>query len=348
MAREVFQAGKKVDLNRDLSSYIGQRKDGESIDVAVDREFDKIFAEATTGHDWWSMFNPKISQFRQKQLEELAGPYGVADIAGATIKDPVVRKSMKDLYYSRLIESRGVGEKTEIMRDVMITMGKRFGYEQNPDTGKINLVERPILTYAQATVPVTKFGSETKPNIQLSQENIDNDVVNKALSASQFMSPEMAEGLRQVGNKGNGYESHLHYRANDNYGGPQTYTVTMVDHYGRPFVISDSYSYDFNHSSQNESYQKAVNALKTDKMKQIWSMMGLMDRNILQSSFESFERTKNDRSLIPIINGIQDIIYNTSPTAPPEFIQQFGEPLTDDERAEFFYMVENFFSLGWR
>lgn len=348
LAREVFQAGKKVDLNRDLSSYIGQRKDGESIDVAVDREFDKIFAEATTGHDWWSMFNPKISQFRQKQLEELAGPYGVADIAGATIKDPVVRKSMKDLYYSRLIESRGVGEKTEIMRDVMITMGKRFGYEQNPDTGKINLVERPILTYAQATVPVTKFGSETKPNIQLSQENIDNDVVNKALSASQFMSPEMAEGLRQVGNKGNGYESHLHYRANDNYGGPQTYTVTMVDHYGRPFVISDSYSYDFNHSSQNESYQKAVNALKTDKMKQIWSMMGLMDRNILQSSFESFERTKNDRSLIPIINGIQDIIYNTSPTAPPEFIQQFGEPLTDDERAEFFYMVENFFSLGWR
>jgi len=348
LAREVFQAGKKVDLNRDLSSYIGQRKDGETIDVAVDREFDEVFAEATTGHDWWSMFNPKISEFRQKQLEELAGPYGVPDIAGATIKDPVVRKSMKDLYYSRLIESRGVGDKTEIMRDVMITMGKRFGYEQNPDTGKINLVERPILTYAQATVPVTKFGSDTKPNIQLSQENIDNDVVNKALATSQFMSPEMAEGLRQVGNKGNGYESHLHYRANDNYGGPQTYTVTMVDHYGRPFVISDSYSYDFNHSSQNESYQKAVNALKTDKMKQIWSMMGLMDRNILQSSFESFERTKNDRSLTPIINGIQDIIYNTSPTAPPEFIQQFGEPLTDDERAEFFYMIENFFSLGWR
>jgi hypothetical protein len=52
--------------------------------------------------------------------------------------------------------------------------------------------------------------------------------------------------------------------------------------------------------------------------------------------------------LTPIINGIQDIIYNTSPTAPPEFIQQFGEPLTDDERAEFFYMIENFFSLGWR
>jgi len=350
LAREVFQAGKKVDLNRDLSSYIGQRKDGETIDVAVDREFDEVFAEATHGHDWWSMFNPQISEFRQRQLEEFAraGGLKVAEIKGATVKDPVIRQAMKDIYFSRLIESRGIGAKKEIMRDVMITMGKRFGYQENPETGKVNLVERPILTYAQATVPVTKFGSETKPNIELTQENIDNDVVNKIMAGNSFMSKEMAEGLSLVGSDSPLNKSYLHYTANDNYGGPQTYTVTMVDRDGRPFVVADSYSYDFNHSSQNENYQKAVNSLKSDKMKQIWSMAGLLDRQVLQGSFDAYERTQNDRSLIPLMNGIKDIIYNTSPGAPPEFIEQFGSPFTKEEASEFMYMLESFYGLGWK
>lgn len=350
LAREVHQSTKSVDLNRDLSQYIGQRKDGVSIDVAADNMFDEVFGEATTGHDWWSMFNPQISEFRQKQLEEFAsaGGLSVADIAGASIKDPIIRDAMKSVFFSRLVESRGVGSKTEIMRDVMITMGKRFGYEENPQTGKINLVERPILTHAQATVPVTKYGNETKPNIQLTQDNIDNDVVNKALSASQFMSKEMADGLGLVGSDSPLAKSHLHYRANDNFGGPQTYTVTMVDKDQRPFIISDSYSYDFKHSSQNENYQKAVNGLSTNRMKNFWSLGGLLDRQVLQGSFDAYERTQNDRSLVPIINGIKNIIYNTSPGAPPEFIEQFGSPLTKEETAEFMYMLESFYGLGWK
>ena len=158
----------------------------------------------------------------------------------------------------------------------------------------------------------------------------------------------MADGLGLVGSDSQLAKSHLHYRANDNFGGPQTYTVTMVDRDGRPFIISDSYSYDFKHSSKNENYKKAVNGLSTNRMKNFWSLGGLLDRQILQGSFDAYERTQNDRSLVPIINGIKNILYNTSPGAPPEFIEQFGSPLTKKETDEFMYMLESFYGLGWK
>jgi len=63
-----------------------------------------------------------------------------------------------------------------------------------------------------------------------------------------------------------------------------------------------------------------------------------MDQSLLQSGFDSLERTRSDRSF----SGLMNIFNNT-------FRSDIGdELLTAEEKDEFFYMLDRITSLGWR
>ena len=83
---------------------------------------------------------------------------------------------------------------------------------------------------------------------------------------------------------------------------------------------------------------KSVDLLKTDRMKNFWSVYGLMDQSLLQSGFDSIERTRSDSSFDVLFN-----LYNST------FRADIGEePVSPEEKDDFFYMLDRITSLGWR
>ena len=188
-------------------------------------------------------------------------------------------------------------------------------------------------------------------DLRISTENIDNDIKNTYLRGSNIVSPELQKQMAMIGTdqKVEGREKPtLHYIANENYGGDQTYSVILKDAYGKPHLIDESYTYDFKRTEAYgdgfavSSYTEALTQLNTDRAKQFWSAYGAMDPALLQSTFDRLEKNRNDRSINGLITAYNKVASFLGGTA--RSIDPFNEQEVDD----FFYMIDRITSLGWR
>lgn len=351
-AQAAYEGFRDIDINKGIQRLVGNRVDGKMLDKAVDDEFDKAFAGAVTGHDWWSLFNPKISPERQAMLREFADSAGLSmgDLSTAIIRDSVVREGLKGIWLQRWEASKGQGNPVEIMRSAMQSIGKRFGYEEDTATGQIYLVERPILHFAQATVPGRTLNDGTViPSVQLSQSMIVEDVVKKYLQSGPegaLRNEVVDEAVRMALDPNNLNASDVTFHPNSNFGGVQTYTVIVTDHNGIPYTIANNYSYDFNTSIQNPYFQKVMDTMKSSKVKEFYSVFGLMDTHRIQAAFENYHQTGSDMSLFPLIQSLNEVRLLTSPGASPEYIKSLGEPWKYEEVQELMRVWNNLIAWG--
>jgi len=351
-AQASYEGYRDIDINKGIQRLVGNRLDGKKLETAVDDEFDKTFAKAMTGHDWWSLFNPYISEERQAQLREFADSANISmgDLSSAIIKDPVVRDGLKGIWLERWEASRGEGDPVAILMSAMQSVGKRFGYEEDTATGQIYLVERPILHFAQATVPGRTLNDGTVlPSVQLDQSMIVEDVVKKYLTSGPegaLRNPRVDEAVRRALDENNLYKSDVTFHPNTNFGGVQTYTVIVTDFNGQPTTIANNYSYDFNTSVQNPYFEKVMETMKTSRVKEFYSVFGLMDTHRIQAAFENYHATGSDMSLFPLIQSLNEVRLLTSPGASPEFIQSLGKPWEYEEVQELMRVWNNIIAWG--
>lgn len=351
-AIKAYEGKRDIGYNKGVEKLFPNRPEGKKLDDAVDEKFDEVFRDALTGHDWWKLLNPKISQTRQAQLREFAMSAGLdaTDLSNAIIRDPVVRDGLKGIWLRRWQESMGEGSPVEIMRSALQTIGKRFGYEEDERTGQIYLVERPIIHYAQATVPGRRLSDGTIiPNVQITNRMIAEDVVKKFLAPQEggaLRNPEVDEAVRRVLDDQNLNKSDISFHANMGFGDQQTYTVVVTDHNGNPHVLSRNYNYNFGTSVQNEYYQKVMDDIQTSKVKDFWSAYGLFDLSVIQGAFENYHMTGSDMSLHPLIKSLNELRLSTSPGASPEFLKSLGEPLKPEEIQDFMRLWNNIIAWG--
>ena len=274
----------------------------------------------------------------------------MGDLSSAVIKDPVVREGLKGIWLQRWEASRGEGNPVAILMSAMQSVGKRFGYEEDTATGQIYLVERPILHFAQATVPGRTLNDGTVlPSVQLDQSMIVEDVVKKYLTSGPegaLRNPRVDEAVRRALDENNLYKSDVTFHPNTNFGGVQTYTVIVTDFNGQPTTIANNYSYDFNTSVQNPYFEKVMETMKTSRVKEFYSVFGLMDTHRIQAAFENYHATGSDMSLFPLIQSLNEVRLLTSPGASPEFIQSLGKPWEYEEIQELMRVWNNIIAWG--
>lgn len=338
----------KAAQNRDRNySTILSKRYGDS----EDDFFDKTVAEALVKDEFFQFIKPMISDEDNQMLIEMANNAGVSDIEEAFFSDQYIRKGVKDLFIGKLLDQPLYEPKAALL-DSLREIGTRIGPQVNPDTGDLEFVRSPILASAQATVPGLRMeDGSVQYDLRITMENIDNDIKNTYLRGSNIVSPELQEQMAMVGTdqKVEGREKPtLHYVANENYGGDQTYSVILKDGYGKPNLINESYSYDFKRTEAYgdnfaaSSYTEALTQLNTDRAKQFWSAYGAMDPALLQSTFDRLEKNRNDRSingLVTAYNKVSSLLGGTAMSI---------DPLNEQEVDDFFYMIERITSLGWR
>ena len=208
------------------------------------------------------------------------------------------------------------------------------------------MIKDPILKHAQSTVPINKING--KPVASINMSTITNEVRDRFLDENSFISSELKKSLLDMGSgtidfRANERETPtMHFVANETFGAEQTYSVYMRDGYGRGTLLLDNYRYDFKNSkAYKESYLPTINALNTEKAKQVWSMWGLLDPALVQASFDSFEKTRNDKSLIPLINAYNKLRSNIGSPSDDSLI-------TTEERNDFFKILDTVTSLGFK
>ena len=343
---------KGISLNKGLEKLLPNRPEGKRLEDAVDEEFDKTFASAMVSHDWWAFFNPKISEERQRQLVEFASSANIdkSKLQDAVIRSPEIREALKGMWLERWHGLAGQGSAESALLGAMQSLGKRFGWEEDKRTNQIYLVERPIIHYAQATVPGRRLNDGTIiPNVQINQEMIVQDVARKFLASGPegaFRNPTLDEAVRLALDPSNSGASNISFHANMGFGGEPTYTVIVTDQYDHATVIAKDYTYNFGTSVQNEFYQKAMDSIQTSKIKEFWSAYGLFDQSLIQSVFENYNHNGNDMSLNPMIKAFNELRLSTSPGASPEFLKSLGEPLKPEEVTDLIRLWNNIISWG--
>ena len=244
----------------------------------------------------------------------------------------------------------GQGSAESALLGAMQSLGKRFGWEEDKRTNQIYLVERPIIHYAQATVPGRRLNDGTIiPNVQINQEMIVQDVARKFLASGPegaFRNPTLDEAVRLALDPSNSGASNISFHANMGFGGEPTYTVIVTDQYDHATVIAKDYTYNFGTSVQNEFYQKAMDSIQTSKIKEFWSAYGLFDQSLIQGVFENYNHNGNDMSLNPIIKAFNELRLSTSPGASPEFLKSLGEPLKPEEVTDLIRLWNSIISWG--
>jgi len=73
-------------------------------------------------------------------------------------------------------------------------------------------------------------------------------------------------------------------------------------------------------------------------------MYGLMDKGLVQSTFEAMERSRTDSSLDGLINAWNAFSRVTNPSENPWSVGTISQ----EEKEEFFYIVDRLTTLGWR
>lgn len=355
LARQGYEGLRDLDVNRALNKFMATSAKGMKLEDAAEEFFQQSFTEGLTGHNWWKLFNPLISDVRQNQLIEFAESNGIGNVnrlKDAVIKDPNVSNALKGIFFQRFSEFRGEGNRAEVMRSAMQSLGKRFGYEENEATGEIYLVERPISHYAQASVPSMRLNNgQIVPTMYITERMIAQEAVSKFLNIGEpgLRDPKLDEVVRDVLNDRSGITFH----ANPNFGNSdQTYTVVVTSGlYGNPTVIHKEFKYDFQTSIHAPYWEEVESRLKTSWGKEFWSAFGLMDRGLIQSMMERYSARKNDYSLTDLTNKLNELRLTTSPGLSPEAVKRLGlglgEPLTKDKIDDFFMILsQGFLGMG--
>ena len=339
LAQESFLGNMKKNLNRAESEIIP--KGGNKDDY-----FDKVFKSSLKNWEFFSIFEHGISSQNKQMLNEMAANAGVSNIEDAFISDPDIRNQVQGLFFNRMVELKGISNPEAVMQDILRDIGKRLGVQQNPRDGSLEFVKDPILKHAQATVPTNRLNGT--PVVSINMNTITNDVRDLFLNENSAISSELRKSLMDMGSgtidfRANERETPtMHFVANETFGAEQTYSVYIRDGYGRGSLLLDNYRYDFKNSqAYKESYLPTLNALNTEKAKQVWSMWGLLDPSLVQASFNSFERTRNDKSLIPLINAYNKLRSNIGSPSDDSLI-------TEEERNDFFKILDTVTSLGFK
>jgi hypothetical protein len=356
-ANKGLTGAQAVNVDRLIKNYLGSNLEGELTSDASDRFVQEVFTEAMTGFNFYKMLNPKISEKDQAMLDELALSTGIKsrELRKATIGNERTFNVLKGIFYSKLANSRGAGNPKQAMRQAMLKLGKRFGFQKNTVTGEIELIERPIMHYAQASVPTRRTLSGRKvPVAILTEPMVREDVVRKWLGSDtpnvpRLADPELDKRVKAALDPENGYGSDINFYANDNFGGKQTYKVVLTDHYENPTVLYEEYSFDWNTSVHSKRFKQVLENIQTDRMKRFWSSYGLLDQSLINSGLKGY----NSRAIQA--SGLQDIVSNldylrllTSPGATPEFLDSLGKPFTTQELEDFYYIFDQIGSLGYR
>ena len=362
-AMQSYTVDGDINKNRKINNYISNN--------GLDKNefFENTFKKSLVTEKFLTLIQTTISPQNKQMLNEMAAAAGVNNIEGAFIADPYIRSVMENIFYDK-ISGAIAYEPVAAMQDTIRQIGRRIGVQKNAYTGELEFVQDPILKLAQATVPVVK----DTPVVVLGQSNIEFDVRDRiinsfpdALSADQAKLKNMLESLNSAAMED---KTTMHFYANDNYGGNTTYSVYLRDAYGKMNLLSDTYTYDFKSSTAyKETYLEVEKELKTDKAKQFWSLEGLMDKSLVQSTFEAKERARNDNSLNGIVNAWNSFNDATAfslrsgvsgTVTAKETGGYFGraeegdtevwsvDTLTQEEKNDFFYLIDRMTTLGWR
>ena len=342
-AMQSYSAQKGPNKNRNVNEYISNNG------LDKDAFFNKTFEEALENEKFLTLIQTSISPEAKQMLNQIAAEGGVSNIEGAFIKDPTIKQAVMSIFYDK-VSSISAGTPVTHMQDTIRQLGKRLGVQKNPSTGELEFVKHPILKLAQSTVP-TAAGQAV---VSLSYKDIQNDVRDRIVNSFEdrfdLLNPPtkaqeyMYQMLKDVGvEKLDG--TTMHFQANESFGGEPSYSVYVQDKYGRAHLVSNSYTYDFKDSkAYKETYKEVIGELKTDKAKQFWSMYGLMDKGLVQSTFESMERNRTDSSLDGLVNAWNAFSRVTNPSANPWSMNEISQ----EEKEEFFYIVDRLTTLGWR
>lgn len=348
LARESFVGG-KTNKNRNINEFVNTNGYGDD----PDQFFDKTFSSSLEGFNFFGLIQTIISDEDQQMLNQMAANAGVSNIEGAVVTNPYLKQTIKNMFFNHMLKAKDAKPET-VMRDVIRRIGTRIGVEQNPETGRLEFVQNPILKQAQATVPAVQFGAPGavgRPVVQLSRDDINNDILDRFLGSDAMLNKDLIENLQSVRtgmlqDKGYGKlvsAASLHYYPNEYYGGgKQTYSVYLKDGFGKMIPLLNDYSYDFKQAEAYQSFKQAASELETDRAKKIWSVWGLLDQSLVQNGFDSIERNRHDSSLAPLVNA-----YNKFATTLGIPLMS-DEPLTQAEIADFGRAVDRITSLGYR
>lgn len=347
LARESFVGG-KTNKNRSINEFVNTNGFGDDADAF----FDKTFSNSLEGYNFFNILQPTVSPEDQQMLNQMASNAGVSNIEGAVVTNPYLKQTIKNLFFNHMLKAKDARPET-VMRDVIRRIGTRVGVEQNPETGRLEFVQNPIVKQAQGTVPAVQFGAPGvvgRPVVQLSRDDINRDVVDRFLNGNVLLSQDLITNLQNIGTgKGQIIDgqfiggSSLHYYPNEYFGGgKQTYSVFLKDGFGKMTPLLNDYSYDFKQSQAYESFKQAASELETDRAKKIWGVWGLLDQSLVQSGFDSIERNRHDESLLPLVNAYNK--FATTLGIP----MMSDEPLTKQEIADFGRAIDRITSFGYR
>lgn len=327
-------------MNRNASGIVANEKYGGQ---DFDTIFQDAFTEAVKGKGFLKFFQPNITPEDNQMLYQMAGEAGARNIEDAIIADPVIERTIKEMFNNTMMK-HPMAVPTEVVRDVLGQIGKRVGFQKNPDTGELELRKDPILRVAQATTGNT--------GITLKLEDIDNDIKDKIFANPELFKeiPRLREELANVGKDmvaGGRPGPTLHYLANETYGGEPTYAVVLKDSYGKVHELFPAYSFNFKNTKafgdgdSQSAYNQALSSLTSERSKRVWSAIGVMDQTMINSVFRQVERRRNDRSL----NGLIGIYNQTFGGYKMNYLDD--APLTETEVNEFMDMIDLWRQLGW-
>ena len=346
-----------ANANKIIQDHTGNRLSGKLMEDSA-REFtQEQFTRAMTGHDFYAFFNPKISVQDQRMIDELGLSVGIKgrELKNAVIGNERVFNTLQGLFFSKLSSQRGAGDPKQAMRQAVLSLGKRFGFQKNTVTGKIELVDRPMMHYAQAAVPTMKtLDGRRIPVATLTETMVIEDVVRKFLGTdtpdiARMPNKELDDAVKAALDPKSGYGSDINFYANDNFGGEQTYTVVLTDHYQNPTVLFPDYKFDWDTSVHSSRYKKVLDNIQTSRMKKVWSSYGLLDQSLINAGLQAHSsRQAQVKAMGDILRNLDYLRLMTSPGATPEFIESLGDPFTEEEINDFFYIFDQIGSAGYR
>lgn len=354
LALEDAKFEKRTNTERDISSLVSAGKDNMSKFEASEAFFDEALTGAMGAHGFYNFFDfDQQGPDRQAVLENFVVGTGIDpdDLKNMIIQDPELKRSMKNLFYERLIYETKLGmSPKDVMYGVFRDIGHQYGVEKDPDTGAIYYKKQPILSQAQSTVPLMESGTARgKPIFRMEHKFIEQDVVKGFLNPDvpeSALSTDLVRDLKDVMRKdGNPFKAHLTFTANESIGASNdpSYTVILTDRFGNDKIISDKYKFNYHRSHLNEDFEKAYGLIKSQRVKQYLRLGGALDPFHVQNKLRSFAQARDKRALYSIIEMVNDSVDFTEGTAFD--ISDFQ--ITNQEVEDFLIAYKYITSLGY-
>jgi len=354
LALEDAKFERRTNTERDISSVVSAGKDNMSKFEASEAFFDEALSGAMGAHGFYNFFDfDQQGPDRQAVLENFVVGTGidVDDLKNVVIQDSELKRSMKNLFFERLVYETKLGmSPKDVMFGVFRDIGHQYGVEKDPETGVIYYKKQPILSQAQSTVPLMESGTaKGKPIFRMEHKFIEQDVVKGFLNPDvpeSALSTDLVRDLKDVMRKdGNPFKAHLTFTANESIGASNdpSYTVILTDRFGNDKIISDKYKFNYHRSHLNEDFEKAYSLVKSQRVKQYMRLGGALDPFHVQNKLRAFAQSRDKRALYSIIEMVNDSVDLTEGTAFD--ISDFQ--ITNQEVEDFLIAYKYITSLGY-